>query len=93
MGIRMTPATSGMQENFNLPRGPLAVCEQWRARARLGVAVHGPVAWDQHKRVKLAFYTRVGEKGSNYTTMGLRRTTSVLKTLGMFNEGGTLVYW
>ena len=78
---------------MNLPMGPTAVGEQWRAPARLGAAIHGSICWTASKRIKVVFTTRVMEKDSWFTSLVLSEVLNVCGSQGMLSGRQTVVFW
>ena len=42
--------------------GPEEVAEEWRSQARLGIAIHGAVCWNQSCKHRMASLRRVQER-------------------------------
>ena len=82
------------QENWNLPVGPEAVADQWRAQARLQISCHGSIIWNEHGRHSLVWLSRVTEKDSWWTAYTIQRTVAfVFENLKLFETKDTLVFW
>ena len=82
------------QENWNLPVGPEAVADQWRAQARLQISCHGCIIWNEHVRHSVVWLSRVTEKDSWWTAYTIQRTVAfVFENLKLFAPKDTLVFW
>ena len=73
--------------------GPEAVAEEWRAPARLGVAVHGSVCWSTEGVRYVCLMTRFSEKSSLHTGLMLEYTCQRLRADGFLPEKSTVKFW
>ena len=82
------------QENFNIPVGPEAVAETWRARSRLNVSCHASLVWRRGVPIrKIALLTRVNDKGSHFTSYVLHQTLKTAKRIGVVKERDWVCFW
>ena len=80
-------------ENITIPVGPEEVAEEWRSQARLAIAIHGAVCWNQSCNTRMAFLTRVQEKGSLWTVYMMEQAIAKCFELGMCERSDTVVIW
>jgi hypothetical protein len=78
---------------MNLPMGPTSTAQQWRAAARLGVAIMGAIVWTKTINLRIALVTRIMEKDSWLTSLVIQHIIKICIAKGVLHQRQTAVFW
>ena len=89
------PSQAPPAENLNLPLGPVRVGEEWRANARVGLALHCSLLWTAGRAQQLAvvYVSPVLEKSADFTCYLLSKVIEVAMAKGMLKQHETFTHW